>query len=203
MPEPNAPAHLDAVSQVVLDLARAARGRTLVLFTSNSALRAVHRLVSEDLRREGITALGQGVDGSARQLVKALQADPATVILGTASFWEGVDIPGEHLSVLAITRLPFPVPTDPVHAARSEQYEDAFSQYTLPQAVIRFKQGFGRLIRSRTDRGVVAVLDPRITTKRYGEVFLQSLPGCPIRRMPARQMGSAVEAFLAEPAVPR
>ncbi|MEO6196620.1 MAG: helicase C-terminal domain-containing protein, partial [Dehalococcoidia bacterium] len=203
MPEPNAPSHLDAVSQVVHDLARAARGRTLVLFTSNSALRAVHRLVAEDLRREGITVLGQGIDGSARQLVKALQADPATVILGTASFWEGVDIPGEHLSVLVITRLPFPVPTDPVHAARSEQYEDAFSQYMLPQAVIRFKQGFGRLIRSRTDRGVVAVLDPRITTKRYGEVFLQSLPGCPIRRMPARQMGSAVEAFLAETAIPR
>jgi len=197
MPEPNAPNHIDMVAQAVHDLGRATDGRALVLFTSNAALRTVHRLVSEDLRQAGITVLGQGIDGSARQLVKALQSDPKTVLLGTASFWEGVDIPGEHLSLLVITRLPFPVPTDPVHAARSEQYEDAFSQYTLPQAAIRFKQGFGRLIRSRSDRGVVVVLDPRIVTRQYGETFLQSLSGCPVQSVPLRQVAPLTESFLA------
>jgi DNA polymerase-3 subunit epsilon/ATP-dependent DNA helicase DinG len=202
MPEPNHPASAESVSQAVHDLARASGGRALVLFTSNSALRGVHRLVSDDLAKEGIAVLGQNIDGSARQLVRALQSNPATVLLGTSSFWEGVDIPGEHLSLLVITRLPFPVPTDPVQAARSEQYEDAFEQYMLPQAVIRFKQGFGRLIRSRTDRGVVVVLDPRITTRRYGETFLQSLPGCPVQRMRSRDMAPAVESFLASSSAP-
>lgn len=197
LPEPNHPTSGEAASQVVHELARASRGRALVLFTSNSALRGMHRLLSDELAKDGITVLGQNIDGSARQLVRALQANPATVLLGTASFWEGVDIPGEHLSLLVIARLPFPVPTDPVQAARSEQYEDAFEQYMLPQAVIRFKQGFGRLIRSRTDRGVVAILDPRIATKRYGETFLQSLPGCPVQRLRSRDMAAAVESFLA------
>jgi DNA polymerase-3 subunit epsilon/ATP-dependent DNA helicase DinG len=188
--------HTDAVTRVIHDVARSVGGKTLALFTSNSALKGVHRLGSEDLRHAGITVLGQGIDGSARQLVRALQADPATVLLGTASFWEGVDIPGEHLSVLVITRLPFPVPTDPVHAARAEQYEDPFSQYMLPQAVIRFKQGFGRLIRTRTDRGVVIVLDPRLQTRSYGETFLQSIPRCPVRAIPSREIPDTALSFL-------
>ena len=141
---------------------RVSHGRALVLFTSHSSLRAMHRLVSELLQDEAIQVLGQGIDGSARQLVRALQSNPNTVLLGTASFWEGVDMVGEALSLLVIAQLPFNVPSEPVTAARSALYDDPFAQYALPQAVLRFKQGFGRLIRSKTDRGVLVVLDRRI-----------------------------------------
>ena len=119
-------------------------------------------------RTTGSTALAQGIDGSPRQLVRALLSNPQTVLLGTSSFWEGVDIPGDALSLLVIARLPFAVPTDPVYAARAALYDDAFNQYALPQAVIRFKQGFGRLIRTKQDRGVLVVLDQRIVGKEYG-----------------------------------
>jgi DNA polymerase-3 subunit epsilon/ATP-dependent DNA helicase DinG len=199
MPDPQSPAFVDALAPALQDIILASRGRALVLFTSYGMLHPVASRVSPALEEAGITALAQGADGSARQLVRALQSDPATAIFGTASFWEGIDVPGDNLSLLVITRLPFPVPTDPVHAARAEQYEDAFANYTLPQAVIRLKQGFGRLIRSSTDRGVAVVLDPRIATRDYGRVFLESLPPCPVRSLPIRDIPAAVETFLASP----
>jgi DNA polymerase III epsilon subunit family exonuclease len=196
MPEPAWPGYTDAVSRALVDLALASGGRTLVLFTSHSALRAVYALARGPLRAEGIRVLAQGIDGSPRQLVRTLTADPATVILGTASFWEGVDIVGEALSLLIIARLPFSVPTEPVFAARASQYDDPFGQYAVPQAALRFKQGFGRLIRSRSDRGVVAVLDRRIMSKRYGAAFLDSLPPCPVREALLREMPGLTAAWL-------
>ncbi|MDZ7726709.1 MAG: helicase C-terminal domain-containing protein [Dehalococcoidia bacterium] len=105
-------------------------------------------------------------------------AQPRSLILGTASFWEGVDVRGDALSLLVIARLPFAVPTDPVYQARSGLYDNPFMDYALPSAVLRFRQGFGRLIRHRDDRGVVAILDRRILTKRYGRTFVDSLPEC-------------------------
>jgi DNA polymerase-3 subunit epsilon/ATP-dependent DNA helicase DinG len=168
-----------------------------VLFTSHATLRASHRLVADALKRDGIEALGQGIDGSPRQLVRALRGNTKTVVLGTSSFWEGVDIPGDALSLLVMARLPFAVPTDPVFAARSEAYEDPFNEYALPQAVIRFKQGFGRLIRTKADRGVLVVLDPRIVTKQYGPEFLRSLPGCTVRQAAMREMAGHVGQWLA------
>ena len=149
MPEPDWPGYLESLSHAIGDLVRGSRGRALVLFTSHSSLRATHQLLSEMLHDEAIQVLGQGIDGSARQLVRTLQSNPNTVLLGTASFWEGVDIVGEALSLLVIPRLPFNVPSDPVFAARSGLYDDPFAQYALPQAVLRFKQGFGRLIGRR------------------------------------------------------
>ncbi len=101
-----------------------------------------------------------------------------TVLLGASSFWEGIDVVGDALSVLVITRLPFAVPTDPVIAARSELFDEPFGQYSLPQAILKFRQGFGRLIRSQTDRGVVLVLDRRVQSKSYGQLILKSLPPC-------------------------
>ncbi len=197
MPEPDSPVYLDALGRAVTDLARASQGRALVLFTSHAGLRAVHRLVSQPLQEDGINVLGQGIDGSPRQLVRALKATPNTVLLGTASFWEGVDIPGDALSLLVIARLPFAVPTDPVFAARSDLYEDPFSQFALPQAILRFKQGFGRLIRTKTDRGVLVVLDQRIVSKSYGPDFLNCLPPCTRRPAALREMPDLVEGWLA------
>jgi DNA polymerase-3 subunit epsilon/ATP-dependent DNA helicase DinG len=124
------------------------------------------------------------------------RAGPRAVLLGTSSFWEGVDVVGDALSCLIIARLPFTVPTDPVFSARSEQFPDPFSEYAVPQAVLRFRQGFGRLIRSRRDRGVLVVLDRRIQTKRYGRAFLTSLPECTMRKGTSRQLASAALAWL-------
>ena len=105
-----------------------------------------------------------------------------SVLLGTRSFWEGVDVPGEALSCLAIVRLPFAVPNDPLYAARAEQFDNPFFDYFVPESVLRFLQGFGRLIRTRSDRGVVVVFDKRLLTKSYGSTFLDSLPGPTVKQ---------------------
>ena len=110
------------------------------------------------------------------------------MLLGTKSFWEGVDVPGEALSALVIVKLPFDVPTDPIIAARAETFERAFNDYNLPEAVLKFRQGFGRLIRSRSDRGIVVILDRRLLTKQYGRMFLDSLPACTVRQAPLAQL---------------
>jgi predicted DnaQ family exonuclease/DinG family helicase len=197
MPDPGSTGYLDALSRAIVDAARASEGRALALFTSHSTLRASHWMIADVLKRDGIEVLGQGIDGSPRQLVRQLKSNPRTVILGTNSFWEGVDIPGDALSLLVMARLPFAVPTDPIFAARSELYEDPFNEYALPQAVIRFKQGFGRLIRTRTDKGVLIVLDQRLIGKQYGEAFLRSLPaGTPVRQTMLREVPGVIGAAL-------
>ena len=135
--------------------------------------------------------------GSSRsQLIQGFIQSDRAVLLGTRSFWEGVDLPGSDLSVLAIARLPFSVPTDPLFAARSEQFEDPFMQYSVPETILRFRQGFGRLIRRKTDRGVVAIFDKRVISKRYGQLFLESLPKCTVRRGSAAELAKAAERWL-------
>jgi Rad3-related DNA helicase len=153
-----------------------------VLFTSHNALQNAYRAIKRPLESDGVLVLAQRLDGNPRQLVERLKSHEATVLMGTNSFWEGVDIVGDALSLLVITKLPFSVPSDPVFAARSELFDDPFHQYAVPQAVLRFKQGFGRLIRSSTDTGVCAVLDQRIITRRYGASFVDSLPECTVVR---------------------
>jgi predicted DnaQ family exonuclease/DinG family helicase len=178
IPEPNDRDYGAAVGRAVVQLTRASNGRALALFTSHSALRNAAGAVRSELEADGIVVLAQGVDGSPRQLTENLKANPRTLILGTSSFWEGVDIRGDALSMLIIARLPFAVPSDPVHKARSEQYDSPFGQYALPGAILKFRQGFGRLIRDREDVGVVAVLDRRVWEKSYGTQFVNSLPDC-------------------------
>lgn len=143
--------------------------------------------------------LAHGLDGSTRQLLQTFKTSSRTVLLGTSSFWEGVDVVGDALSVLVITRLPFAVPTDPVIAARSEQFDDPFNQYSVPQSILKFKQGFGRLIRSKTDRGVAVVLDKRIVSRSYGRLFLRSLPPCTTRQGLIRSLPADAVKWLATP----
>ena len=140
--------------------------------------------------------MAQGLDGSRRSLIQRFKADPRSVLLGTASFWEGVDVVGDALSVLVITKLPFSVPNDPVFSARSEGFDDAFGEYAVPQAILRFKQGFGRLIRSKEDRGIVVVLDRRLLSKRYGQTFLNSLPECTVVKKPLADLPAAAARWL-------
>ncbi|MBA2247060.1 MAG: hypothetical protein H0W23_02945 [Chloroflexia bacterium] len=176
MPDPNHQNFQATVNATLLDLLAASKGRALVLFTSHSALQATHRAIKRPLEQKNIAVLGQRIDGSFRQIVEQLRNNPGTVVLGTSSYWEGVDVVGPALSLLVIVKLPFPVPSDPVFEARCELSNDPFNELSVPQAVLRFKQGFGRLIRSSTDRGVCVVLDRRIISRRYGDSFLHSLP---------------------------
>jgi DNA polymerase-3 subunit epsilon/ATP-dependent DNA helicase DinG len=140
------------------------------------------------LEEEGVLVLGQGIDGGPKRLLETFKTESNTILMGTAALWEGIDVVGEALSVLVITRLPFSVPTDPVFSARSELFDNPFNQYLVPQAILKFKQGFGRLIRSRQDRGVMIILDKRLQTRSYGRIFLQSLPKCTVKTGRLRQM---------------
>lgn len=185
-----------AVERALAGLARATRGRTLALFTSIEHLRRTGRALHEPLARDGITVYEQSDGASRHALLEAFRTDEQAVLLGTRSFWEGVDVPGEALSVLVLARLPFDVPTDPIVSARSETYESPFDEYSLPEAILRFRQGFGRLIRTRSDRGAVVILDRRILTKRYGPYFLKSLPTCTVRQGPLRDAPAQVARWL-------
>lgn len=178
LPEPSDRSYNAAAADAIAQLVLASEGRALALFTSHSALREVARIVREPLEAQGIAVLAQGIDGYPARLAQQLVDEPRSLILGTSSFWEGVDIRGEALSLLIITRLPFAVPTDPIYQARSALHNNPFGDYSLPAAVLRFRQGFGRLIRDSQDRGVVAVLDRRIFSKGYGETFATSIPRC-------------------------
>jgi DNA polymerase-3 subunit epsilon/ATP-dependent DNA helicase DinG len=196
-PEPHEAGYQAACEEAISEVAEASAGRSLALFTSHSALRATYHSIRSELEGKGIQVLAQGLDGSARQLITALKENHRTLLLGTASFWEGIDIAGEALSTLIIARLPFPVPVDPIFAARSELYDDPFNEFALPQAILRFKQGFGRLIRHRDDRGLVVVLDRRLLSKSYGEAFLRSLPTCSVSSPARRDLAGFVKPWLA------
>jgi DNA polymerase-3 subunit epsilon/ATP-dependent DNA helicase DinG len=197
LPEPNHPEFPAALARAIGELALASGGRAMALFTSNALLRHVATLVRPVVEQHGIVVLAQGIDGTPRWITEELRENPATLVLGSASFWEGVDVRGDALSLVMITRLPFDVPTDPVARARAEQYDDPFNQYQVPAAILRFRQGFGRLIRDRRDRGVVAVFDRRLWEKRYGRQFIDSLPPCTRFKGPTSEVARRIEEWLA------
>jgi ATP-dependent DNA helicase DinG len=168
--------YFDAVAKETGRLLEVSRGRCFCLFTSWAGMQHV----SEKLRHEiAWPVLVQG-ELPRSELLRLFRNTPHSVLFGTRSFWEGVDVPGDALSMVVIDKLPFPSPSDPLHEARSDQVQEnggnSFLEYTLPLMILALKQGFGRLIRTKTDRGVVAVLDSRLSTKRYGSTVLRSLP---------------------------
>jgi ATP-dependent DNA helicase DinG len=173
---------VDSLCESIVALARISNGRMLVLFTSHRMLRATYAKVKPRLAEHHIRVFAHGVDSSSRsRLVSQFQRENQAVLLGANSFWEGVDIPGEDLSLLVIVRLPFWPPNHPVAEARTEALEkqgrNAFMEYSVPQAIVRFKQGFGRLIRTKKDVGAIVVYDRRLVDARYGRNFIKSLPG--------------------------
>lgn len=185
-----------AVERGIIELAAALDGRVLALFTSYSQLRQTAQAITPRLALGDIAVYDQS-DGSSRQaLLDGFISAEKAVLLGTRSFWEGVDIPGQDLSALVIVRLPFAVPNDPIFAARSETYANSFNDYAIPDAILRFRQGFGRLIRSSTDRGVVTVFDRRIISKGYGAHFLEALPDCHVENGPLSGLASAAQNWL-------
>lgn len=176
MPQPNESGYQHAIERSIIDLAVALDGRVLVLFTSYGQLRETAANISPRLALGNIAVYDQATGGSREALLDSFKSTEKAVLLGTRSFWEGVDIPGDNLVALVIARLPFAVPNDPIFAARSNTYSNAFNEYAVPDAILRFRQGFGRLIRTKTDRGIVAILDSRVIHKSYGMKFLESLP---------------------------
>lgn len=178
---------LEYTRNVIADLKKlipAVDGDMLVLFTSYAMLNRVQQALKDDRSLDGYRILAHGQDGSRSSLLEALQDGERTVLLGANSFWEGVDVKGASLRTVVITKLPFTPPTMPVESARNDllksQGKNAFTTSSLPQAVLRFRQGCGRLIRSNTDRGCIIILDNRILTKSYGRTFLDSLPKQPV-----------------------
>jgi ATP-dependent DNA helicase DinG len=169
-----------STSELMMKLMEVATHKTLVLFTAYDMLGQVHATIAAPLRRRGFSVFGQGVDGTRSEIMDAFKSSRKAILLGAASFWEGIDLPGETLEMVIVVRLPFPVPDEPIVLARSESLlaegKDPFKDYFLPEAAIRLRQGFGRLIRRKTDRGAVIILDPRIARSSYGSVFAKSLP---------------------------
>ena len=178
IPDPNQGSAQHMVETTLIKLCKTTGGRTLALFTSYAQLKRTSNNISPQLNDAGITVFEQGEGASASALLETFRETDQAILLGTRSFWEGVDIQGEKLSVVVIVKLPFDVPSDPIIAARSESFENAFGQYSLPEAILKFRQGFGRLIRAQSDRGIVLVLDSRLLTKRYGKEFINSIPKC-------------------------
>ena len=197
IPEPNQPFYQKRVEEALIDLCRATEGRTLVLFTSYYQLRNTAQAIVHPLADAGIVVYQQGAGGSRAQLLENFRTTPRSVLMGTRSFWEGVDVVGSALSVLVIARLPFSVPDDPIFAARSDTFDNPFAEYAVPETILRFRQGFGRLIRTKTDRGVVVVLDKRLLTKSYGPLFLSSLPECTRVQSPLALLPGAAKRWLA------
>lgn len=178
LPDPRDSQFTEEAAKVITDIVRASEGRTFVLFTAYAMLDKVEEMIRPELEDCGIRVFRQGTMPRHRMLT-SFRKQPG-VLLGADSFWQGVDVPGDALSCVILVKLPFQVPTNPVYEARMEALSaeniDGFASYALPSAVIRFRQGFGRLIRSSEDRGVVVVLDNRLVDKWYGQAFLSSLP---------------------------
>ena len=196
IPPPDRGSYQQSVERAILAGATAAHGHTLVLFTSYAHLRATAEAIRGPLDRLGIGLLEHG-SGSRRRLLQEFRSGRPSVLLGTGTFWEGIDLPGEQLTCLFIVRLPFAVPTDPLVAARSAGYDDSFHDYVVPDAVLRFRQGFGRLVRRATDRGVVVILDNRAWRRGYGAAFLEALPTCTQRNAPLMNLEETISQWLA------
>jgi ATP-dependent DNA helicase DinG len=176
-----------AITEHIITVAEATKGRMLILFTAHDMLKKTYELIKESGFLDDFAMIAQGItSGSRSRLTRNFQRYDKAILLGTSSFWEGVDIPGEDLSCLIIVRLPFSPPDEPLTEAKcqviKQQGGNAFTEYSLPEAILRFKQGFGRLIRTETDKGIMMVFDKRIITTKYGKAFLKSIPSVPMKK---------------------
>jgi ATP-dependent DNA helicase DinG len=184
MPDPRDNGYHKALEHWIAHFVQKSEGRAFVLFTSYRDMQQVSGAMEKFFAAEDMNVLVQGGGAPRSKLLEQFKSTPRSVLFGTDSFWGGVDVPGEALSNVIITRLPFAVPDHPLIEAKLELIEerggDPFTEYSLPEAILKLRQGVGRLIRTKADRGIVVILDNRIMTKPYGRAFMQALPKCPV-----------------------
>jgi DNA polymerase-3 subunit epsilon/ATP-dependent DNA helicase DinG len=189
--------YLDTLSSSILEISKSTQEKILILFTSYSSLNKVRKDLKEKLTSLGKELICQGVDGSANRVIKKFKGKN-TILFGTGPLWQGVDFNDDlGIKILYITKLPFAVPTDPLFAARASKYSDSFHEFVLPDAIRRFKQGIGRLLRSNKDYGAIIVSDSRIINKNYGEEFLNAIPGYSYMQSDSESISENISEWLA------
>jgi len=177
LPRPATEGYFNACSDTIERIIKANKGRTLVLFTSKRALTSIYMNIAPKMKQEGYEILAQSISGGKGKILEHFKEEPENCALfGTASFWEGIDIPGDLLTCIVMQKLPFDPPNDPIIFSRGQQYQNPFNEYQIPLAILKFKQGFGRLIRTSKDKGSMVILDSRILQNSYGYKFINSLP---------------------------
>ncbi|MDO9548972.1 MAG: helicase C-terminal domain-containing protein, partial [Candidatus Marinimicrobia bacterium] len=190
---------INSIAKLLIDLTNHFNKGILILFTSYSTLSAVYKSIRTEFQKTGITLLAQGIGGSRTALLDQFRKEKASVLLGTSSFWEGIDVVGDSLEILIITKLPFPVPSEPIIEANVEKLRLAganpFNDYYVPESVLKFRQGIGRLIRSKTDKGVVINLDDRIDKKAYGRFFKESIPVVAVTITDLKTLNEEIDLF--------
>ncbi|MBS95973.1 MAG: hypothetical protein CL736_02410 [Chloroflexi bacterium] len=188
IPDPRNELYQQKLDSTLVDICSSTKGGILILHTSYYSLRISRSMLKKSLETKGYTIKAQGIDGTINQILSSIQNHENFIIMGTNTLWEGIDIPDSKLKSVVITRLPFGVPGDPINTAKSAKLNNPFRELTLPQAIIRFRQGFGRLIRNEKGKGAVFILDSRIINQQYGNLFINSIPECSMKKIDTSQI---------------